>query len=85
VCLCTPAPACALTLTSTPPNLSAPALPRRAATPPPPSKVVAGTNYFLELSLKDAKGKARSVQAQVFQPLPSVANAGPQLTGYLAL
>jgi hypothetical protein len=35
--------------------------------------------------LKDAKGKARSVQAQVFQPLPSVANAGPQLTGYLAL
>lgn len=47
-------------------------------------QVVAGTNYYLEMRVRDAKGATKAVQAVVFRALP-VNGGGFQLTGYLPM
>lgn len=48
------------------------------------TQVVAGTNIYLELKVKDSKGAERAVQARVFQPLP-VYGTKAELSGFLLL
>lgn len=54
------------------------------STPPRPHQVVAGTNFFFELTVRDAAGKTSRVQARVSQALP-VYGGAMTLTGYQVL